>query len=285
MSGRAHHWCFTLNNWTDAEVAVLKANEHIRFIAYSKEHAPTTGTPHLQGFVQFYKQLRLKSIKRIPGFERARFEPTRGSYEQNVVYCTKENPLFTSGDPVKHGRRVDIEQMREMVEAGASDLELAQTGFGTWCVMRKAFQEYRILLGISEKPTRRDGFKLVIYHGVSGTGKTFRAGTEFPDAFWRFNDGTHWWDKYRGEDVIVIDEFKSWLPREFMLSLCSDAPMELPCRGRENTVCKALTVVITSNFHPNMWWPNCEDVGGAWARRLRQFGSVIHLTEVRHESK
>jgi len=46
------NWVFTLNNYTDEDIARL-ANpyEQVKFIAYGKEIAPTTETPHFQGYI------------------------------------------------------------------------------------------------------------------------------------------------------------------------------------------------------------------------------------------
>ena len=47
---RNRNYCFTFNNYPDTS---LVDNLICKYIAYSKEVAPTTGTPHLQGYVTF----------------------------------------------------------------------------------------------------------------------------------------------------------------------------------------------------------------------------------------
>jgi len=71
------NWVFTLNNYKDEDLARLaKPYEQVKYIAYGKEIAPGTGTPHLQGYVVCWEPQRLSFFKKqIP---RAHLEPMRG---------------------------------------------------------------------------------------------------------------------------------------------------------------------------------------------------------------
>jgi len=61
------NWVFTLNNYTDDDIDRL-ANpyEQVKYIAYGKEIAPTTETPHLQGYLCCWEPQRLSFFKKIP---------------------------------------------------------------------------------------------------------------------------------------------------------------------------------------------------------------------------
>ncbi len=48
---RSRSWCCTVNNWTSADEDKLKALP-FSYLVYGKETCLTTGTPHLQGYVQ-----------------------------------------------------------------------------------------------------------------------------------------------------------------------------------------------------------------------------------------
>lgn len=50
----ALNWCFTLNNYTLKEYEALQ-NQECRYLLMGKEIAPTTGTPHIQGYIQLNK--------------------------------------------------------------------------------------------------------------------------------------------------------------------------------------------------------------------------------------
>lgn len=80
---------FTLNNYTEEEHDKL-----VRFFCdecdikwvIGYETAPTTGTPHLQGYVEIPNKIR---PKRYFGMKRAHWEIAGGCRAMNVDYCTK----------------------------------------------------------------------------------------------------------------------------------------------------------------------------------------------------
>jgi len=77
---------FTLNNYT----VLPTINDKIAYICYQKETAPTTGTKHLQGYVQFVRKITMAGASKMTGFERCSWGEPYGSFEQNLTYCTRE---------------------------------------------------------------------------------------------------------------------------------------------------------------------------------------------------
>lgn len=68
--------------------ATVEALPHIRHAVWQVERAPTTGRLHLQMYAEFRSPVRPHAIQRhFPG---AHVEESKGSYEQNKAYCTKE---------------------------------------------------------------------------------------------------------------------------------------------------------------------------------------------------
>ena len=65
---RAKNWCFTVNNYTDDNIAHLRSlgdNDVVSYIIFGKEVAPTTNTPHLQGYIALKKQTRLNQVRAL----------------------------------------------------------------------------------------------------------------------------------------------------------------------------------------------------------------------------
>lgn len=85
--GAAVKWVFTLNNWTQEEFDILK-NVGSKILIIGKEVAPTTGTPHLQGYIEFKKKERPKELIKI---DRIHWEIAKGTRESNLAYCTKQD--------------------------------------------------------------------------------------------------------------------------------------------------------------------------------------------------
>jgi len=92
-------WCFTLNNYGENDVDKL-TREFTRVSAvkwvFSKE-VGDSGTPHLQGYVEFRNAKTLQGVKNIIS-QRAHVERARGTAEQNYGYCTK-----SKDDKWEHG--------------------------------------------------------------------------------------------------------------------------------------------------------------------------------------
>ena len=93
---------FTLNNYTDSEFTQLLDSFADMKYAIGKE-VGEEGTPHLQGYVEFGKQLSLNQLKKINN--RMHIEKCRGNREQNRKYCCKEGN-FVSTLPVPLNERL-----------------------------------------------------------------------------------------------------------------------------------------------------------------------------------
>lgn len=91
---RSREFCGTLNNWTDPELETLLSLPDV-FALAGEEHAPTTGTPHLQFWLVFKNARVLSSVK--AGLPRAHVEACRGNRKQNYDYCTKEGVFHSRG--------------------------------------------------------------------------------------------------------------------------------------------------------------------------------------------
>lgn len=90
----AKRWCFTWNNYPENWVALLApvmGSDH-EWI-FGKEKAPTTGTPHIQGYVEFPKKCRPLE-KGLP--KQIIWEACNGNRAKNVKYCSKEGDYICS---------------------------------------------------------------------------------------------------------------------------------------------------------------------------------------------
>lgn len=123
---RGRFWVFTLNNYTPAEVAVLETvGSHLpagwQYLLFGRETAPTTGTPHLQGYVQFKERCTMLTVRR----RLCPLDPNRGVYvrlakgtpTQCRTYCIKEGDFKEYGtmDQHKQGKRSDLSRFVDHV--------------------------------------------------------------------------------------------------------------------------------------------------------------------------
>lgn len=90
---RSRRFCFTINNYSEDEIAQLhKSFDGSKYII-GKE-VGDEGTPHLQGYVEFKFGKTLTALKKINN--RAHWEIAKGNTDQNVKYCSKEGNFTTN---------------------------------------------------------------------------------------------------------------------------------------------------------------------------------------------
>lgn len=114
---RGKHFVFTHNNYTPADETRYRefgnSNDCV-YLVYGREIAPTTNTPHLQGYVVFGSRQRIRGVRnRFPG---AHIELARGNPEQCKNYSTKDGDFEEFGDFTSitfQGKRNDIEQFKD----------------------------------------------------------------------------------------------------------------------------------------------------------------------------
>lgn len=115
---RVNRWVFTLNNYTDDEVAHII--EHLEpaatYLVFGRE-VGENGTPHLQGFVIFPRSYRFNAVKALVG-ARAFLAKARGTNEEATAYCKKDGEYEEFGDmPAGQGHRSDWDDYVEWVVA------------------------------------------------------------------------------------------------------------------------------------------------------------------------
>lgn len=95
----AKNWCFTLCNYTEEHLAQLDQyfSGEVEFCKYlyGKETAPTTGTPHLQGFIIYGQKQRPFEHKELKGMG-IHWEKMKGTVYQNILYCCKQRNITTN---------------------------------------------------------------------------------------------------------------------------------------------------------------------------------------------
>lgn len=249
---RKTNWVFTWNNWTPEDEEYL-ATVVSRCIAYSKETAPTTGTPHLQGFVVFETKKSLKQVRAI--FKNQHVEMMMGNIDQNVTYCSKSSTLKVLGT-LPMSRKRKGEESREMWDdvrkkARVGDFDSIPSSI--WLRYDKSLiREYN---RHKPKPVTIDGELTHEWHyGPTGTGKSRHVRTLYPDAYIK-NADSKWWDKYQDQEVVIIEDFDKYhVAQGYHMKIWADRyPFPAEHKGG-TTLIRPQKIIVTSNYHPSDIW-------------------------------
>lgn len=201
MSFRSRKHVFTINNYTDQTLQDLD-RVPARYLCFGKEVAPTTGTPHLQGFVYWPNGRTLSAVRKlIPG---AHVEPARGSFAQIIDYCRKDGDFHERGDKPLDPAEVGDAERRRWTDA----LENARNGTLDEIDPQILLSHYGNISRIANEniivPTALDhttGYWII---GPSGSGKSRGCRTLFPDLYPK--PLNKWWDGYKRQPDVLIDD-------------------------------------------------------------------------------
>jgi len=274
--------CWTLNNYTEDELAILRSwsPETAQYVLWGFENAPTTGTPHLQGYVFWTKKKTIKGAhKELP---RAKFIICKGSPQQNKDYCTKvKNGKFEEyGEFPEQGARSDLETLVEAVKAGKRSREICEEQTAT---VAKHTTFYKMLKTLYvQKRVYNDGERpeLEFHIGASRTGKSRAVFAKYPEAYVaNFDNGgnSNWFDGYDGEEIIIFDEYCGQLPLTSIKRMCDWYPYAMQTKGGTVGIL-AKKFIFTSCVPPDQWYWD-RDHNDEWKNRVAEFGKIYKYSK------
>lgn len=86
-------WCFTWNNYTENDIRYLVENLAESRYLFGEEVGGNTGTPHLQGVVNFKSARSFNSVKKL--FKDNHIEICR-NWKASLNYCSKDGQTYTN---------------------------------------------------------------------------------------------------------------------------------------------------------------------------------------------
>lgn len=201
-------WCFTLNNYTQAELDSILAWTDHRYLIVGREgeasDAVPAPTPHLQGFVIWNASRRFSALKRLQ--DRCHWELARGSTLSNFDYCSKEGNFQELGDrPEESGQKGGEAEKERWASAKRSALSGDLDSVPPDIYLRF----YRTLKEIKKDHMAPAPDALGVtgqwFWGAPGTGKSRDARALYPGAYLKMQN--KWWDGYQGEEAVILDDF------------------------------------------------------------------------------
>lgn len=267
IKGAHRTWCYTINNYTDDEIDKLKVLT-VKMHRCAKE-VGENGTPHLQGAITFERTYRMAALKKL--FPRAHWKPGKTCDPEN--YCIKGEIIIDTVNR-EQGKRTDL---AEAIEVGKAEgyREMAIAHPETFVKYHRGLKE---LLFTIEEPKEWYDTKVYIFWGPTGSGKSRKARQMDPKLYNvpEPNNGSLWFDGYRGQKTILLDDFYGWIKYHTLLQITDGYPYQAPTKG--SFVHRQWdTVIITSNKPPEKWY-NRDEIN-ALTRRITLIEHVT-VTEV-----
>ncbi len=273
--------CITLNNPTATErtefstwatCSMARAAKSIRYIVFQEECADqrdvdegtgVLGTLHLQGYIELLKAMGPRTIKKKIN-KRMHFEERQGKQHEAIAYCKKQRTRVADG---LNGEGGTPARQKECTDSLIQDI---QSGNELSQIMTDHPKQYLHLhSGIdkmqSKYVTRRNwNMEIVIYYGIAGTGKTYKAFHDHPNAYVLSlgEDGNNaiWFDHTYEGQTIIINEFRSQLKYGYLLKLWDCIPMTLAVKY-SHTQMRSHKIVFTTNIEPMNWYPGKDAEG------------------------
>lgn len=272
-------WFFTWNNWKPENLEKLKSwfeGNGGKWYVVGKEHAPTTGTPHLQGAVYFKSAKTRSAITKGVGTG-GRWFGMRGTCQQCLDYCTKEDKdAAVWGEMPQQGERTDLNKLRDRIVAGekVDDIILAEPVVG-YKYGRPAREMETI---VRRQAWRKWKTELIWYWGPTGTGKSWHCFQGYsPETHYLKNGSDKWWGGYSGQDIVVINDFRGAIEFDELLRLNDHWPHNVSVKFQEDRPFVSKKILISSSLHPEEVYRN-----RAANDKLVQFcrrAEIVHLTE------
>lgn len=256
-----------------------------------------SGTKHMHIFIYSKSPIRFSTLKNR--FPVAHIDKANGSAMENRDYLRKEGKW--KGTNKESTNLIDtfeeVGNILKPVDENSPDMsaliEEIEKGLDTYEII-KAYPKYgfrikeidAIRQTVFSNIYREKKRQVTVYYvfGKSGTGKTsgiykkHKASNICRITSYRYNKGINF-DSYKGQQILVFEEFASQIPIEEMLNYLDIYPLMLPARFNDKVACYD-TVYITSNIPLNEQYKDVQHYKPeTWKAFLRRINFLIEYTD------
>lgn len=297
---QSRKWLLTINNPAEHEMThdqikeKLALIENLDYWIMCDEIGGETKCYHTH--LYFYRKksaMKFSFVKSL--FPSAHFDYPRGTSHENRDYVRKEGKYKNSEKALtnlkdtceeygecpdeKQGKRNDLNALYGMIKDGYSNFDIMEEN--------PAFMMKLDKIEYCRQVVKNEEFKNKFRHleveyrfGKTGQGKTRNIMERYGyENVFRITDYMHPFDAYRGQDVVIFEEFRSSLRIQDMLNYLDGYPLDLPCRYSNKIACFT-KVFINSNIPLEYQYPDIQkEYQETWLALLRRITCVKEFNE------
>lgn len=306
---QSRKWQITINNpldkdWTHDKIKLSLGD--IKDVSYwcmcdevgLKEH-----THHTHFFIYRKNAIRFSKIKKL--FPEAHIESAKGTCKENRDYIRKEGKYENSNKTEtnlrdtfeeygecpaeEQGKRNDLETLYDMIKDGYTDYQILEENPNYMKRLNDISRVREVMRYEQFKNVTRE-IHCEYWYGKAGSGKTSGILNRYGfENVYRITDSHNPWDGYRGQDIVVFEEFQcDFFDITKLLIWLDIYPLELPCRYNNKTACFT-KVYFTSNLALDLQytWIQREqpELWRAFLRRIhcvKEFGKDGNITDYKN---
>lgn len=298
-SPKCRKWLLTANNpqehgWEFEKIVdILNSWKALEYWCIGFERGVENDVPHYHIYLLGKNQIKAFTIhNKLKGMNR---KMVNGSNSANRDYCWKTGKWQGTEKELKHdhsfdmesgempedvgqGYRADLHGLYDMIKCGKSNYEILEENPTYIDKLEKMDKVRQIIRDEMYKDTWRN-LDVVYVWGVTGAGKTRGIMDKYGYSnVYRVTDYMHPFDNYKGQDVIMFEEFRSDLPLTDMLKYLDGYPLELPSRYNNKVACFT-KVYVVSNIDIREQYPNRQkEEPESWSAFLRRIHRIQYYS-------
>lgn len=266
MSEQHRGFCFTLNNYTEDDLAHMNDMDGT-YLIYGKE-VGESGTPHLQGYIYYAKKATFKKVKKF--LPTAHIEAQKGTIIQAIDYCKKDGDFVEIGECPSQGKRTDLDKIKEKVKKNEV---IKMRDVVMDCKSYQSVRMAEVMLKYHE--VKRDWKPYVRWFwGSTGTGKTREAHKILGEDCYTAMETNKWWEGYDAHENVIIDDMRGDFAKfHVLLRLLDRYEFRLEYKGGSRQFL-ARNIIITSCHHPREMYDTREDI----EQLIRRIDEIVEFT-------
>ena len=281
----------------DAIIDFLDDN-NVKFACGVDEIGLETNTYHTHLFVVFQNARYLKSvIKMFSCFNGAHVEFCRGSLEENIDYIKKENKHEDKKETQVENSYFEYGEMPSVTNSNSSNdkeemIKLINNGYSVdeiVSIYPKYFFQYDKIKERCDavktklfRSKRRTELEVTYIYGDAGAGKTRYIYDNYDDVY-RTTNYEHPFDDYEHQSILVLDEYRSNFPIEYLLNILDIYPLNLACRFHNKVACFTKVFIISNAPLDEQYEHEKAHTKKALYRRIHKVIKMTHKETVYYE--